>query len=133
MKFYDETHEAMFADICDKMKRLDDYHKSVAYLLALDVACRQHINDLFDFGEDVIIREGLHKGWQTGTSQKTTRLMFNLWNGCSSDGDTYTDTDGYECNMPSSYYAVDEIFCTTYAPFYYEAIKLRYPRYCGED
>jgi hypothetical protein len=59
--------------------------------------------------------------------------MFNLWNGYCSDGETYTDADGYESDLPSRMYAVDEIFCCGYAPYFYEAIKLRYPEYASKD
>ena len=132
MRFLDEEHSATFDKICAKMKRSDEYHLAVAYLFSLDRVCREHIEDLFDFSEDVIVREGLKKGWQTGTSMRTTRLAFNLWNGCCSDGETYKDAHGYEDELPSRSYTPDEIFCCGLAPFYFEAIKLRYPMYCGE-
>lgn len=133
MRFYDETHEAKYDEFCKRMKYLDEYHRAVAYLFALDTVCREHINDIFDFDEDVIIREGLHKGWQTGTSRRTTHLAFNLWNSCCSDGDeTYTTKDGYEEELPSIEYTPDHIFCSSYASYYYEAIKLRFPLYFNE-
>lgn len=130
-KFYDKEHENAFYNILNRMKNTDCYHQAVAYLFALDTVCRQHLDDLFDFDENLIKRDGLHNGWQTGTSTKTTRLAFNLWNGCSSDGDTYLDEDGYKSDLPSSAYSVAEIFCCSYAPYYYEAIKIRYPEYAN--
>lgn len=129
MKFNNEEHEKAFIDILKRMHSNDCYHQSVAYLFALDKVCRGHIEDVFDFQEDIIKRSGLNKSWQTGTSKKTTRLAFNLWNNCTTDGDSYTDEKGYENELPSPYYSVAEIFCCSYAPFYYEAIKLRYPEY----
>lgn len=78
MKFYDDTHELKYIEFCRKMKYFNEYHRSVAYLFALDKVCREHIEDIFDFAEDGIIREGLHKGWQTSTSRRTTHLSFNL-------------------------------------------------------
>lgn len=132
MTFIDAEHAAFFDKFCGEMKRSDEYHEAVAYLFALDRVCREHIEDLFNFDEDCIVLEGLRKGWQTGTSVKTTRLAFNLWNGHCSDGQKGKDKDGYEVDLPSRYYAVDEIFCCSYAPYYWEAIKLRYPLYSGE-
>lgn len=76
--FKDKEHKEKYNSICARMKYLDEYHRSVAYLLSLDEVCRKHISDIFDFEEDAIIPEGLHDNWQTGTSRKTTRLMFNL-------------------------------------------------------
>ena len=127
MIFYDEQHETTYNYICSRMKYLDCYHRSLAYLLALDTVLREHIEDVFDFQEDGIKRDGLHNGFQTGTSMKTTRLAFNLWNGCCDDGELYTDKYGYETELPSRYYTPENIFCCKdYAPYYWQAIKLRF-------
>jgi len=133
MRFYDEEHEEKFVEFCQKMKYLDEYHKAAAYLLALDVVCREHIADLFDFAEDVIKPDGLDKDWQTSTSRKTTRLLLNLWNGYCSDGKKGRDEDGYEVELPSENYAVDNIFNCSYAPYYFEAVRIRFPIFFDED
>lgn len=132
MKFYDDTHKSKYDEFCKKMKYLDEYHRTVAYLFALDKVCREHIGDIFNFAEDGIIREGLHKGWQTSTSRRTTHLAFNLWNSCCSDGETYKDNQGYEDELPSVEYTPDHIFCDGYAEYYFEAVRLRFPDYCDE-
>ena len=129
MTFYDKSHQTLFTNITQRMKKIDCYHIAVAYLISLDSVCREHLEDIFDFKNDFIKPECLHFGWQTDTSKKTLRLAFNLWNGCCSDGDTYTDKDGHRSPLPSGNYAVDSIFCSTYAPYYWEAVKLRYPEY----
>ena len=126
MIFYDDRHETSYNDICSRMKYLDCYHRALAYLLALDTVLREHTEAVFDFQEDGIKCSALHQSFQTGTSLKTTRLAFNLWNGCSDDGETYTDKDGYTADLPSSLYSVEQIFSSVYAPFYYEAIKIRF-------
>ena len=131
IKFRDTDHQQAFYDLCDDMlayqsrPELDSYHKSLAYLLTLDVVCCKHIDDLYSVEDDGIKPEGINKAWQTGTSKKTTRLAFNLWNGCT------RDDDGESCHgMPASpLYTPLELFCTSYAPYYYEAIRLRYPEY----
>lgn len=121
MIFYNEIHENSYNDICSKMKYLDCYHRSVAYLLSLDRVLREHLEEVFDFKEDVIIPEGLNKGFQTGTSMKTTRLAFNLWNGYCSEGERLEE------ETASSYYSPEQIFCCyDYAPYYWEAIKIRF-------
>jgi len=129
--FYDDLHEQKYNDLCSRMKYLDEYHRAAAYLLSLDRVCREHIEDLFDLQDDAIIPEGLLKGWQTGTSRKTSRLCFNLWNGKSEDPLNYTgdDTDRLDQYDTHRYYTPDEIFCCSYAPYYWQAIKLRYPDY----
>ena len=123
--FYNDDHEKAFWTFLARAgKRFDSYHFSIAYLLTLDTVCRQHLDDLFNFEDDGIKPEGINKAWQTGTSAKTTRLAFNLWNGCNAD-------DGESGNGASPLYTPAELFCTSYARYYYEAIKLRYPEYTG--
>lgn len=127
--FADDTHWQCFTSIINQMQQSDVYHMSMAYLLALDTVTRQHVSEIFDFERDCIRTDALQEPWQTGTSRKTTRLAFNLWNDCCSDGQTYTDEEGYTADLPSGNYSVSDIFSCGYAPFYWEAIKLRYPEY----
>lgn len=127
VKFCDVQHKEQFADVINRMACIDCYHLAVAYLITLDTVCRQHIDSLYNFDEQCIIPEGLKESWQTDTSKKTTRLAFNLWGGCCDDGETYADKDGYTVPLPSKCFSVDEIFCCSYAPYYVEGIKLRFP------
>ena len=129
IRFEDDEHEQKFDEICRKMRCLDSYHTAVAYLFALDTACREHLDDVFDFGGDGIKPDGLHKGWQTSTSRRVTHLAFNLWNGYCYDGETYTDKQGYETDLPSAEYTPDNIFCDGLAEYFFEAVRLRYPQY----
>ena len=119
IKLANSKHEKAFYSLLSRMKKTDRYHSALAYLLTLDNVCRVHISDLFDIEEDIILFAGLEKSWQTGTSLRTTRLAFNLWS-------TYVD-DNPRNSTP------DEIFCCSYAPYYFEAILLRYPEYRGDD
>lgn len=127
--FADDKHWQCFTSIINQMQQSDVYHMAVAYLLALDTVTRQHVSDIFDFDEDCIKLDALQKPWQTGTSRKTTRLAFNLWNGYCTDGQTYTDEEGYTADLPSGNYSVADIFSCSYAPYYWEAIKIRFPEY----
>lgn len=126
MIFCDKDHETAYYEILNRMKYTDCYHRSVAYLFALDTVIRKQTDEVFNFQDDGIKCDGLHKSFQTGTSRKTTRLAFNLWNGCADDGETYIDDDGYKSELPSRYYAPDEIFCCSYAPYYWQAIQIRF-------
>lgn len=124
--FLDLEHQELYNKLCSTMSSraaLDEYHLAAAYLMSLDTVCRKHTGDIFDFEEDSIKPEGLSKEWQTGTSSKTTRLMFNLWNGYNSEGEPLEE------EKPSSYYTPEHIFACSYAPYYWQAIKLRYPCY----
>ena len=74
---------------------------------------------MFDFKERLIKPEALHEGWQTGGSARLTRLAFNLWNGYVEKG---------EESLSTPY----EMFDCGYAPYFYEAIRIKYPEYCRE-
>ena len=110
----------------------DIERKALAYLFALDTVCFDHIRDLYDFSDNCILLNGLDKGWQTGTSKRTTRLAFNLYNSHCSDGETYIGSDGIEDNLPSACYSPAFLFCCEYAKYYVEAIKIRFPEFFGK-
>ncbi len=69
--------------------------------------------------ERLIKPEALHEGWQTGGSARLTRLAFNLWNGYVEKG---------EESLSTPY----EMFDCGYAPYFYEAIRIKYPEYCRD-
>ena len=121
MIFYDDEHKQAFNRLLNRMQSKDEYHISIAYLLALDEALRNHANSVFDFSGDAIKPDALHAAWQTDTSRKTTRLLFNLWNGFYDD----EEPDG-----TTAFYTPESIFSCSFMPYYFEAIKLRFPNYC---
>lgn len=124
MRFYDDIHKDRYNQLLERMGCTDEYHSSVAYLFALDDDCYKHINDLYDFEDGGIKPQtAFSHGWQTGTSCKTTRLAYNLWNGWADD---WHDDD---TTSVSRLYAVDNIFCCCLAPYYIEALKLRFSQY----
>lgn len=148
IKFRNEEHENRFYKILARMNSGDVYHTSVAYLLALDSDCYNHIGSLFDFSENLIKPNGaLTQAWQTGTSSKTTRLMFNLWcllpfdaaRPCAALGQLHQHPcwcsigEDYDSELnvikdSARKYTVDEIFSSSLAVWYFEAVKLRYPK-----
>lgn len=124
IKFRSEEHENRFYEILARMGKTDEYHRAVAYLIALDTDCYRHVDSLYDFVEHGIKPWGaLNQAWQTGTSVKTTRLIFNLWNARCYD----LDEDSREIKESARKYTVDEIFSSKLAFWYFEAVKLRYP------
>ena len=44
--FIDGRHEQLYSELCTRMKYLDEYHRTTAYLLSLDNVCRDHIADI---------------------------------------------------------------------------------------
>lgn len=120
MIYRDEQHKKLYDNLCGQFNHIDEYHAALLYLIALDEVCRQHIPDIFSIEQDSIKPESIAESWQTGTSLKTCRLAFNLWNGTTSDNNN-------ESASPN--YTVDEIFACEYAPYYWQAIQLRFPEY----
>ena len=133
IKFRNMTHETNYHFIRTLMKKSDIERKVLAYLFSLDVVCCIHIREIYDFDENTIIPNALDKEWQTSISRKTTRLAFNLFNGCCSDGETYIGSDTFEELLPSAYFTPVNLFCCEYAPYYIEALKVRFPEYFKED
>ena len=82
---------------------------------------------IYDFKTGCVITECLHEGWQTSGSVRVIRMAFNLYcNGTPSVSD-YEDAEEQvdECRQ----YTVEEIFCCAYAPYFWQAIQIRYPEY----
>lgn len=119
--FSNGQHEKRYSELLQRMQTADEYHRPLAYLLALDDICSAHAEEIFDFDGDAIRPDAISAEWQTGTSCKTMRLAFNLWNGFF-----YDDA---ESDSPSGLYAPENIFCTNHMIYFFEAIKLRFPIY----
>lgn len=123
--FSTEKHKEFFISMITKVNTWDRYHMALFYTLGISPGCRKHIEDLFTFtGKNYGIKPetALLHDWQTDGSRTCTRLGYNLFNGFI---DRKTD--------PGS------LFACKYAPYFLEAIKLRYPNlfkkkiYCVKD
>ena len=123
IKFRDDEHKKEFVSLLHRMKgdSGDVYRMTLAYLITADRVCSEHIENMYDFDERRIIPGCLNEGWQTGTSVKTTLLAFNLFTG-------HMDW----CDDDRSLITPAEIFCCEMAPYFWEAIKLRYPEYTAK-
>lgn len=127
MKFIDNVHKQFYERKYKKLKSLgkeDRYYKSIIYTLAMCDTTREHFSDIFDLENGEININSLSSPYQTGTSEKITRLAFNLWNGCCYDSEQDFINDN-----ASVKYNPSELFCCSYAPYFYQAIMIRYPEY----
>lgn len=118
-KFASKEHENFYYAMLEKCRNTDSYHRAFFYCMGISDDIRKHIHALFDFKMDCIELDGLNNGFQTGGTKRLTRLAFNLWNGFTEEGN--------ECLSSPS-----ELFDCGYAPYFFEAIRLRYPEYCRE-
>lgn len=121
IKFRDDKHKQDFETVMQRMNAdsQDVYRAALAYLITADNACAAHVDKIYDFNERCIIPDCLADSWQTDTSGKTCRLAFNLFNG----GLGWCEEEERSLVTPAN------LFCSTLAPFYWEAVKLRYPEY----
>lgn len=113
IKFRSVAHQDFFLEMMSNCKVNDSYHRAFFYVMGISDGARVNINQMFNFKDDCIIPEGMHGGWQTSGSVRVCQLAFNLWNGYAGDreNDEYTPND---------------LFCCEYAPYFIEAIKVRY-------
>lgn len=117
VRFIDKEHENFYMSMLSRGGSKDAYHRAFFYTAGIADETRRYIHHLFDFANHCIKPEGLAQSWQTGSTSRLCRLAFNLWNGWTED----------EKERLSSPY---ELFDCTYAPYFFEAIRLRYPEYC---
>lgn len=117
VQFMDKEHENFYSQMLGRTARHDAYHRAFFYTVGMGRDTRRNIQDLFDFTEDCIKPEGLEKSWQTGGTNRLCRLAFNLWNGWVEEGKERLSSP-------------NELFDCGYAPYLFEAIRLRYPEYC---
>ena len=130
--FASEAHEKFYYEKLKEAPYQDEYHKALCYCLGISNDTRKHIDSIYDFKTGCVKPKCLQEGWQTSGSMKVVRMAFNLYcNGTPSIDEDADDMEGqlWECRQ----YTVEELFCCSYAPFFWQAIQLRYPEYASYD
>lgn len=129
IKFMNKEHKDFFCRNLLKCRELDIYHMALIYCLGIDRTVREHFENVYDLKAGLIRTEALQEGWQTSGSVRVIRLAFNLYTNGTASVDDYEDEEDRldECRS----YAVEEIFCCGYAPYFWQAVRLRYPEFCG--
>ena len=83
INFIDKDHKNFFYSKLDKLQSLrktDVYYLSLVYTLSICETTREHFSSIFNIEKGEINLDAIKAGWQTGTSEKVTRMAFNLWN-----------------------------------------------------
>lgn len=120
--FYSEQHRDFYRHHVDG--GADPYYRALVYLLGMTEETRTNFSRCFD-GEARMIRPAaLEEGWQTGGTARIVRMAFNLWNGWC-----YESEEEAQDGRMSEAFTPDNLFCCEFAPYFYEAIKLRHPEY----
>lgn len=125
--FISEAHEKFYYEKLKEVTYADVYHKALCYCLGMNDDTRRNIKRIYDFKTGCVKTECLQDGWQTSGSMKVVRMAFNLYcNGTPS----VDDYDNSEAQLRESRaYSVEDLFCCSYAPFFWQAIQIRYPEY----
>ncbi len=128
MKFIDNEHKMFYEKKLEELQQLgrtDCYYRAITYTLAMCQTTRTHFKDIFNIEKGEINMDALQRPYQTSTSLKVTRAGFSLWNSsCVYDSEADATNDKI-----SRYYNISDIFCSSYAPYIYQAIRIRYPEY----
>ena len=127
INFISEAHEKFYYEKLEQVRQQDVYHKALIYCLGINADTRRYVDNIYDFETGCVKTECLREGWQTSGSVKVVRMAFNLY--CNGTPSVLDYEDAEEQLSECSQYAVEELFCCSYAPFFWQAIQIRYPEY----
>ena len=128
MVFADEEHKKFYYEKLGQARDQDCYHQALIYILGISRDTREHFSQIYNIKTGAIRPKCLNEGWQTSGSVRVVRLALNLYTDITPSVDNYRRKDEQidECRE----YSVSDIFCCSYAMYFWEGIKLRYPDYC---
>lgn len=127
--FQGEMHKKFFLLYLPECRNEDVYHQTLIYCLGISRDTREHVEEIYDFETGCVKTECMSAGWQTSGSLKIIRMAFNLY--CNGTPTVY-EKEGVEGKLKEcEHYTVEDLFCCEYAPYFWQAIQLRYPEYCG--
>lgn len=126
--FRNEAHKEFYKEYISKCRCQDVYHQALVYCLGIDDGTRANAERIYDFATGLVNPKCLNEGWQTSGSMRIVRMAFNLYcNGTPSvRNKKKADDKVSECQC----YTVEDLFCCSYAKYFWEAVKIRYPEYC---
>ena len=120
--FESDDHLLFFVDAMQYCGRDDARHRALFYCLGIESAVRAHIEDVYGFEENEIRLECLQCAWMEERYAKVVRMAFNLYGSGMLDG----ELPEYDFRR----YTPDDLFCCSYGPYFWEAVRIRYPEYC---
>ena len=125
--FISNAHEKFYYEKLKEVRNQDAYHKALCYCLGINDDTRRNIYNIYDFKTGSVKPECLHEGWQTSGSVRVVRMAFNLY--CNGTPSVYEYEDTEEQMDECRQYTAEELFCCAYAPYFWQAIQIRYPEY----
>lgn len=126
--FKNEEHENFYNEYLAKCRYQDVYHKALVYCLGISRDTRVNAERIYNFETGLVKVKCLHEGWQTSGSLKIIRMAYNLY--CNGTPSVKESAEAAEQLQECQRYTVEDLFCCSYAKYFWEAIKVRYPEYC---
>lgn len=130
--FISDAHREFFYEKLEMCRYKDVYHKALVYTLGICNDTRRNIESIYDFKSGMINVDALAAGWQTSGSLNVCLLAFNLY----TDGMPTVDEDAMDkddLKLECGLYSVSDLFACGYAPYFYQAICIRYPEYTKDS
>ena len=121
--FANEAHRDFFESYAKGDS--DVYRRALVYTLGICEDTRRHFSELYNIDKQSIKPGAVNAGWQTSGSVRVTKLAFNLF----TDNIVTANREGREDYRECQQYSVSDIFCCEYAPYFVEAVKIRYPEF----
>lgn len=129
--FISKAHEKFYYEKLEDVREKDVYHRSLVYCLGICESTRKHIGRIYDFRSGCVRTMCLREGWQTSGSEKVVRMAFNLY--CNSAPSVSDYQDAKEQLEEYRHYTAEELFSCAYAPYFWQAVQIRYPEYAFYD
>lgn len=126
--FKNDRHQRFYEEWLPRCRYQDVYHKALIYCPGINEDTREHIHEIYDFETGCVRTECLHEEWITSGAAKVIRISINLY--CNGVPSVYEYKNHEEQLSECRMYTVEDLFCSGYARYFWEAIKLRYPEYC---
>lgn len=123
MRYIDAAHQEFYETETASLGT-DCILQSLLYLIGLTEITRQNFHAFYNRDDGSIQSQVLSELWQTPSTLRLTRLVLNLHSGISSELD---EESGETRNADA--YTVAAIFCCELAPYFMEAVRLRFPQY----
>ena len=127
--FKSEEHLNFFRRYLPMCREQDCNHGALIYCLGINRDTRCNINRIYDFKSGKVKTKCLHEGWQTSGSLYVVRMAFNLY--CNNTPSVYDYEEPSEQLAECKKYTVENLFYCGNAPYFWQAIKIRYPEYGG--
>ncbi len=127
IRFISAAHEKFYYEKLKQVRCQDVYHKALCYCLGISDDTRKNVNRIYDFESGRVKTKCLHEGWQTSGTLKVVRMAFNLY--CNSMPSARDYEDAEERLKECARYTVEDLFCCSYAPYFWQAVQIRYPEY----